>query len=175
MSVTIQSATVDDAAAITGVQVSSLRATYGDLLPEHLAHLVLDPPDEQHRPRSWRLWLKRSQVSTLVARVDGTLTGFCTLQPMPDASASGATGEIAAIYVLPSHWRRGLGRRLCEQILAEAHSRGFLQVVLWVLESNDRARSFYESLGFRPDGQKRVFLERSATALHELRYRRATP
>ena len=173
-SLTIESAGIGDAAAIAGVHISSLRATYQALIPAHAVHLVLDPSDVKQRTRGWKGWLKRSQVSTVVARVDGTVTGFCTLHPMHDESARAVSGEIPAIYVLPSHWRRGIGRLLCEHTLAEARARGFVEVVLWVLESNERARRFYSSLGFRPDGQTRVFLERSDTALHELRYRRNT-
>ena len=174
MSVVIQSACIDDAAAIAGVQLSSLRAAYQGQIPDHLEHLVLDPPDVQQRARGWKGWLKRSQVSTVVARVDGTVTGFCTLHPIRDDAAQGVTGEIPATYVLPSHWRRGIGRLLCEQTLAEARTRGFAEVVLWVLESNERARRFYNSVGFRPDGKTRVFIERPDASLHELRYRRNT-
>ena len=172
MRVVIQSARMDDAAAIAGVHLASLRAAYQGLLPDSVAPLVLDPPDVKQRTRGWKRWLKRSQASTVVARVDGTVVGFCTLHPRPGEAARGVAGEIPALYVLPSHWRRGIGRLLCEHVLAEAHTRGFAEVVLWVLESNERARHFYDALGFRFDGKMRVFLERPEAALHELRYRR---
>ena len=174
MSIEIQNARVDDAAAIARLHISSLRAAYQGLLPDHAVRFVLDPPDVKQRARGWKGWLKRAQVSTVVARVDGIFTGFCTLHPMPGESAKGLIGEIAAFYVLPSHWRRGIGRLLCEQALAEARTRGFAEVVLWVLESNERARRFYHSLGFRSDGATRVFLERLDASSHELRYRRNT-
>ena len=174
MRLVIQRARVDDAAAIAEVHIFSLRAAYRGQLPDHLVHLVLDPPDVKQRARGWEGWLKRSQASTIVARVDGTVTGFCTLHPMPGEAARGMTGEIPAIYVLPSHWRRGIGCLLCEQTMAEARTRGFAEVVLWVLESNERARRFYNSLGFRPDGETRIFLERSDSSLHEVRYWRNT-
>ncbi len=178
MDVVIQSACSDDAAPIAEVHVSALRAAYQGHLPDHLEHLVLGPPDVKRRARAWEGWLKRSRVSTLVAHVDGMLTGFCTLHPMRDEAgqeaAQGMTGEIPALFVLPSHWRRGIGRLLCGQMLAEARTRDFAEVALWVLESDERARCFYNSLGFRPDGGTRVFLERSDASLHELRYRRNT-
>jgi hypothetical protein len=103
MSVVIQSASVDDAVAIAGVQISSLRAADQDLIPDHLVDLVLEPADPRRRPRGWRGWLARSRVSTAVARVDGALVGFCTLHPAPDSGAREPTGEIAALFVLPSH------------------------------------------------------------------------
>ncbi len=170
MNVIIESASSDDAAAIAGVHASCLRGVYEGLIPVD----VLAPPDVEPRARHWGMWLARSEASTVVARVGGTLTGFSALHPAKDGTAKKRTGEIAAIYVMPSHWRRGIGRLLCERALAEARTRGFAEVVLWVLESNERARCFYSSLGFHPDGETRIFLERSDTVLYDLRYRRST-
>ena len=59
-------------------------------------------------------------------------------------------------------------------MVTEARTRGYTEVVLWVLESNERALRFYDSLGFRPDGETRVFLERSDESMLEVRYWRAT-
>ena len=180
MGAVIRAALPDDAPAIADVHVTSLRASSSDLLPAHLAHLVLTPPDATPRARAWRRWIERARTSTFVSLVDATVTGFCTLHPAADesgagaagAGAAGACGEIASFYVLPSEWRRGTGRRLGERAMAEARARGFAEIALWVLETNARARNFYESLGFRPDGESKVFLERPYASWCELRYRR---
>ena len=53
-------------------------------------------------------------------------------------------GELWVIYVAPSHWGRGYGYALlrdAEEALAAAGRRN---LALWVLEGNDRARTFYE-------------------------------
>ena len=173
MSAAIERARKDDAAAIVQVHVASLRASYRSQFPDHAIRRILDPPDPTPQASGWRGWLGRSQADTFVARADGTVVGFCTLQPIASAAGHATTGEIVAVYVLPSHWRRGIGRRLCDRTLAEAHARGLTEVELWVLESNRRAQRFYESLGFRPDGRKRVFLEHSGALWHDLRYRRS--
>ena len=170
----VQNAALDDAAAIGEVQRTSLRAAYRGLLPDHVARIVLDVPDVKREVRLWGLWMNRSRVITLVARLHDTVTGFCTLHPVPDRRVQGTTAEIVALYVLPSHWRRGIGRQLCLRMVGEARSRGFDEVVLWVLDANQGARRFYDSLGFRPDGETRVFLERADARVLELRYRRAT-
>ena len=172
MGIVIREASPHDAPAVADVHVTSLRASSGDLLPAHLAPIILPPPDAAPRARAWRRWIERTRTSTFVSLVDASVTGFCTLHPAPDESGIGARGEIASFYVRPSEWRRGTGRRLGERALAEARGRGFEEVVLWVLETNARARSFYESLGFRPDGDSKVFLERRDASWRELRYRR---
>lgn len=170
----IETASVDDAPGIAAVHLSSLRASHEPLLPDRAAHLVVDAADVEGRARSWRSWIERSRVSTFVARVDGEVQGFSTLHPMPGEPSQRSTAELSALFVAESHWRHGLGRRLCERTLTEARERGFSEVVLWVLEVNDRARRFYELMGFRPDGETRVFLEVASGPLLELRYRRST-
>jgi GNAT superfamily N-acetyltransferase len=173
--VTIRRAGVDDAEAIAAVHNASLQASYRPLIPERIAHLALDPPEAAPRIPGWRRCLERPRVSTtLVACDNGQVVGFCTLRSTPGTNAGEATGEIWALFVQPSHWRRGIGRLLCEQSLADAHRQGFAGVELWELESNANARRFFQSMGFRPDGGTRIFLEHAGVSLRERRYRRTT-
>ena len=207
MNAVIRDASPDDAAAIAGVHVTSLRASVTDLLPAHLTSILLPPANAAPRARAWQRWIERERTSTFVSLDGATLTGFCTLHPAPDEGGNGGAtavkgmdrgaradaradaggsigaeatgtatagpcGEIASFYVLPSEWRRGTGRRLGERAVADARTRGFSEVMVWVLETNARARSFYESLRFRPDGESKIFLERPYASWRELRYRR---
>ncbi len=174
MSVTVRNADVDDADAIAAVHNASLQASYRPLIPGRIAHLVLDPADAAPRIRGWRRCLERPRVSTTVVACDNAaVVGFCTLRATP-GGAGGETGEIWALFVQPSHWRRGIGRRLCERTLAAARARGFASVELWELERNAPARRFYHAMGFRPDGETRIFLEHAGVRLRERRHRRTT-
>lgn len=176
MSVAIRSAGVDDAEAIATVHNASLQASYRPLIPERIAHLVLDPPEVAPRIPGWRRCLERPRGSTTVVACDHqAVVGFCTLRSAPGGNAGAATGEIWALFVRPSHWRRGIGRLLCERSLTDARAQGFAGVDLWELESNDKARRFLFSMGFRADGEARIFLEHAGFSLHEFRYRRTTP
>lgn len=47
---------------------------------------------------------------------------------------------------------------------------GMRGAILWVLESNARARRFYERAGWRPDGGTKIE-SRGEIELHEVRYR----
>ena len=51
----------------------------------------------------------------------------------PDLDVS-RTGEIWGIYVSPDYWRRGIGKRLAVEAERILKSRGYEDVVLWVLE-----------------------------------------
>jgi ribosomal protein S18 acetylase RimI-like enzyme len=65
--------------------------------------------------------------------------------------------------------RRGSG--VTEHVLAEARARGFEVCTLWTLTDNERARRFYEAVGFGLDGATRTEAANTDHPLHEVRYR----
>jgi ribosomal protein S18 acetylase RimI-like enzyme len=146
----IREAEPKDAVAIAEVHVRSWQAAYrGQLTDEYLDGLSVDERLEQHRrsleqPRAeWRTW---------VADDDGRVKGFAVTGPSEDADAEPSTGEVYAIYLEPDRVGTGLGRELLEHALADLRERGFSVVTLWVLQTNERARRFYEAAGWRTDG-----------------------
>jgi ribosomal protein S18 acetylase RimI-like enzyme len=85
------------------------------------------------------------------------LLGFVAYSPSRDDDADpDLVGEIDAIYVLPSAWGEGVGRRLMGAALARLAEAEFVQVTLWVLDSNIRARRFYEIAGWLADGAQKT-------------------
>ena len=64
-------------------------------------------------------------------------------------------GEIYALYVDPGRYEGGVGRMLMAHARRRLKEQGFEAAVLWVLIGNDRAASFYEREGWRPDGAVR--------------------
>jgi GNAT superfamily N-acetyltransferase len=85
------------------------------------------------------------------------LLGFASYSPSRDSDADpGRVGEISAIYLLPSAWDKGIGRQLMDATLACLATAGFTQVTLWVLDSNVRARRFYEAGGWSADGGQKL-------------------
>lgn len=64
-------------------------------------------------------------------------------------------GFIRAMNVVPAYRRRGIGRRLLEQVFAHARTQpGLRQLTLVVSASNPGALALYESLGFRVYGRE---------------------
>lgn len=57
-------------------------------------------------------------------------------------------GHLSRLYVAPSHWGRGIGRLLYERAIDHIRDAGYRDITLWVLEANDRARRWYERLGW---------------------------
>ena len=109
--------------------------------------------------------------STFVATVNDDVAAFCCFGPSRDEDASESVGEIYCMYVHPAAWRQGIGRQLCEAALEDARERGFLEISLWVLDSNANARRFYESQGFQQDGATRSDDRLCDATLPEVRYR----
>lgn len=58
--------------------------------------------------------------------------------------------ELAAIYVVPEQRGSGLARRFLEEAHRWAAARNLDRIQLYVTASNDRAKAFYASAGFRP-------------------------
>jgi ribosomal protein S18 acetylase RimI-like enzyme len=62
------------------------------------------------------------------------------------------TGEIWGLYISPDRWRKGIGRQVVAEAERMLKAGGYESVVLWVVEANERARQFYEAMGFAADG-----------------------
>ncbi len=146
----IRAATPADAEAIGGVHVDSWRHTYEGLMPPE----VLNRLDEERWGRAWRRRLARRGPAdrTWVAEENGTVVGFIDTGRSRDPDVPEGTFEVYAVYLAPNHTGRGIGRSLVDHALADLQSRGVETITLWVLETNERARSFYVKTGWIEDG-----------------------
>jgi GNAT superfamily N-acetyltransferase len=167
--VTIRVAEERDAMAIGLVHVRSWQATYRGAFPQE----YLDGLDPFERGVGWQRFFHDGipdRMSVLVADVEGMVVGFANVGPSRDEDAGGS-GEVRAIYLLSDHWGRGLGRDLMVAALDALNEAGFSEATLWVLDTNDRARGFYEIGGWSPDGATRRD-DRWGFPVPEVRYRR---
>ena len=166
----VRTATASDAPSIAQIHVETWRVAYRGQMPD----AVLVALNAKRTTVIWqeRLTQKRGQV--FVAEDGGRVVGFCDLIPSRDKDVQPeVVAEIAAIYVLPEHWRQGVGRMLCHSALVEAGRRGYQVVTLWVLASNIAARHFYAAMGFSLDGATKVEKATDGSRLHHVRFRMA--
>lgn len=70
---------------------------------------------------------------------------------------AGDDAEIESLAVGTAWRRRGIARRLCEDLLSWARTRGATVVSLEVRVSNASARALYESLGLRQIALRRGY------------------
>jgi len=164
---TIRPALLDDASVIASVHVAIWRAAYRGQIPDsYLAGL-----DTKRMVRGWTQTLTDRKCDVVVSEQDGAIVGFASLSPSRDADANIKVGEITSIYLLPDYWRRRLGTDLLHELLERAGKRGYSEITLWVLASNQAARAFYEARGFFPDGTEKHEPREPDLSFHEIRYR----
>jgi GNAT superfamily N-acetyltransferase len=169
--VVVRRASLSDAAGIATVHVAAWKVAYVDLVPQWF----LDGLSVQARTASWRdiLALERwPREGCLVLEAAEGVVGFASFGADRDGARDGRTGEIMAVYLAPDRWDRGAGRRLMASALDCLRAGGYDQAVLWVLDTNDRARRFYQAGGWEPDGTEKID-DRRGFSLRELRYWRA--
>lgn len=152
MSYTVRSASPEDASAIGNVHVAAWEAAYRGTL----ADSVLDSFTPDGKAVEWRAYLEREIVATerLWVLIDPgeRVAGYCRTGPARDKDLEAEiTAEVYGLYVHPDHWGAGAGKLLFGWAVDDFVHRAFFQASLWVVDSNDRARRFYESSGWRLD------------------------
>jgi GNAT superfamily N-acetyltransferase len=179
LAIRVRRATAADARAIADITVRGWQAAYRGIFDGGF----LDGLNVDAREMGWRAMIEAdedSRTPAWVCDVDGRTVGFISSGPprdddvpllLPAAAAAAAAAEVYAIYVLPEAWRGGTGRALIGTAVAHWRALGATTLVLWVLEANARARSFYEALGWQPDGGRQT-LELGGGIAVEIRYRR---
>jgi ribosomal protein S18 acetylase RimI-like enzyme len=93
----------------------------------------------------------------LTARCDGRIDGFCQCGPTEDHDHyPEQVGQIQRLYVHPARQRIGFGRSLLIASVGYLRQSGADTATLWVLETDQAARAFYERLGWKPDGTRQT-------------------
>jgi ribosomal protein S18 acetylase RimI-like enzyme len=157
-----------DARGIAEVHVRTWQEAYRDQLPAtFLNALTIDA-----RERYWatELRLMSAERRPWVAESAGQIVGFVAVGGSRGEIAAPQTGEVYAIYVTPDCWKRGVGQMLLAHAERDLLLHGYNQAVLWVLEENQRARAFYEFLGWQADGGTKIDSV-GGREVREVRYR----
>ena len=144
-----------DAAALARVHVDTWRTAYPGIVPdEHLASLSYEA-----RAKRWEETLSTTDGPgfVYVAQDDsGHVVGFATGGPERSGDPI-YRGELYAIYLLPSHQRKGIGRHLVAAVANRLMQMGFHSMLIWVLTQNP-SRKFYEALGGLPVREKEIVI-----------------
>jgi ribosomal protein S18 acetylase RimI-like enzyme len=155
---TLRRARPEDAEGITRVHLQSWRTSYRGLLPD----AFLDGLDFEQRLAGWRRILELPGGAVFVAVEPGSerIVGFCAVGPCREAPASlpDVQGELYSIYLLEEEKRRGVGRALFQHGADWLRQNGRVPFLLWVLQDNAVARSFYERLGGSLVGEQSIDL-----------------
>ena len=149
MQICVRHAAPEDAASLATAEIESWRAAYQGLMPQ----AFLNGLSHEAKTRGWHRNLLKHGASgrkrVLVAVSDNVPIGLVRIGCDEDDNG---VGLVYLLYVLPEHWRQGVGKVLMAA-MDELREFGMREAILWVLRDNQRARNFYEGLGWRSDGR----------------------
>jgi ribosomal protein S18 acetylase RimI-like enzyme len=142
----VRPARPEDVEDIVAIGLRSWQEGFRDVVPRGL---MPDPGGLRARIRER---IAERAPSIAVGVLDGEVLGWITFGASRDADAGPAVGEVWALNVDPSAWRRGIGRELVTYALDRLARAPFAETTLWTFRDTPRSRSFYEALGFETDG-----------------------
>lgn len=169
----VRAAVEADVETIAEAHVESWWEAYPGLIPDwFIATLSVD-----RRIDTWRRAIvdapPRSGTFVLesFAEPERRIVGFAHFGGTRDEDADGEhVGELTSIYVRKAVWGQGGGTALVREVTAAMQACGFTEATLWVLETNQRARRFYEARGWTFDGGRKTD-SRPGITFNDVRYR----
>ena len=139
---TIRAARPDDAGAIA--------ALYNAGIAERQATFETRP----RAPGEIAAWFEPGLPFLVAENGDGRVLGFARVTPYSDRPFYGGIGEFG-VYVDPAARGQGLGRRLLDELAAEAERRGMYKLTSRVFTTNAASRAVHRAAGFEEVGLKR--------------------
>lgn len=161
-------ASMADAKSIAKVHVDTWQAAYRDEIPQD----VLMQFSITKRTQQWQEWLNNPESVVYVAEESAQVIGFVSLGPSREEDALPNEAEIYGLYVHPNYWRRKVGGGLLKLAMQNAVELGYKSLALWVLKTNQQARTFYESHGLSNTGKEKTNRCIPGIVLLEVLYKR---
>lgn len=155
----IRRANLADADEMASVLLRTEVHAYSSIFPSEAP-----PPAIDELRTDWITKLK--QHPAFVAVVDNAIVGTVIAGADPKEPR---TGHLSRMYVVPELSGRGIGTRLYHTCLREFAELGYAEATLWVLERNERARRWYEQLGWIATGERKPVY--APAGIDDLRYR----
>ena len=134
----IRATTLEDISTVQQIARISWNDTYRDIIPEETQELFLQ------KAYSTMMLAKRMEKTIfLIAEYNNQAIGFANFTTVDEDGDA----ELTAIYVLPEFQKLGYGKKLLQAGLDKMHSGR--QLFVYVESKNEKARIFYENVGFK--------------------------
>jgi ribosomal protein S18 acetylase RimI-like enzyme len=130
-----------DADAIAEVHHRAWLGAYTGIIP----HKALSRMVGRRGSTWWKNAIRRA-ANIMVIEIGGEIVGYATLG-RNRARQLPQQGEIYELYLKPEYQGVGLGGRLFLAARKELKSHGLKGLIVWALEENANALSFYEGMG----------------------------
>lgn len=138
--------------AATAADMEAVTAIYRQSVETSAASFEIAAPDAGEMERRWRLVIA-AHCPYVVAEVDGTVAGFAYARPFHERAAFAWTVE-NSVYVAPGYARRGIGRALLAELIEQAATAGFRQMIALISSDAEPASvPLHTALGFTVAGR----------------------
>jgi len=141
----------DDAAGLVAL-VQACDETYRSWLPAGWT-----PPEVAP---DWAARFAEPDRWSVLIEDEGAVVGFASFRQAYEGVPPAESGpplegvaHVGAVFVAPSHWRRGIARRMLGLAEAAMRERGFTRAILWTPEGAP-AEQLYLALGWELDGRR---------------------
>jgi GNAT superfamily N-acetyltransferase len=142
---------LDDAEALAEL-VRACDETYRSWLPAGWT-----PPEVS---ADWAARFSEPDRWSLLIEDEGSVVAFVSFRQAYEGVPPAESGpviegiaHVGAVFVAPSHWRRGIARRMLDQAEDAMRARGFTGAILWTPEGAPAER-LYSALGWKLDGRR---------------------
>lgn len=146
----IRKAVAADAEKIAQVHLASWKTSYPGIIPQE----YIDSLKVEDGAARWGERIAENIATILVAEEKAGIFGFAASGPVLHP-VEGYDGELAAIYLLQSHQRRGAGAALMRRSAGLLQEQGIHSMVVWALEKNS-ACDFYRRMGGVQVGEQTI-------------------
>lgn len=143
LTIDIRKAEPLDAPEIAEVHLEAWRNAYAGIIPHKALTAMIN-----RRGADWWANAIRRAATVLVVEIGGAIAGYATIGKNRARELS-EQGEIYELYMLPEYQGIGLGSRLFSAARRTLADHGLKGMVVWALEENQNALSFYTGAGGR--------------------------
>ncbi len=151
MKITLSEITTKDLDTVVRIHCESWRDAYKEFMDED----YISRKNSTRRAK-WENILAESPVEKHFLIRDGDVPVGMISADSPKENVDGDTYEIFGLYILPPFMKKGYGRAAAALVEEKIRGMGYEKISLWVLEPNQRARSFWEKMGLASDGTEKT-------------------
>ena len=107
----------------------------------------------------WKNELEKDYVTAIGIYLNNSILGVCVFHKIYDEA------EIRYLSIHPSYQKRGLGKKLINQIMKECKNENIKSIFLEVSIKNKQALSFYKNSGFKTIDIRKNYYKDGSDAL----------
>ena len=147
----IRKATLDDVSRIAEIEIFAKRTAYRSIFNDDKFSFGV----MQVFPLVKEYMTNPALLENIIVFDDDFVRGMSKTSPIVTLEQRN-TVEIIHLFIDPFFQNMGIGTKMLCEIERRCLSNEISNIILWVLEKNNLARTFYEKQGFLPTGERNL-------------------